>query len=430
MDEDNTQTKALNEYEAAVSRGFAPVGSSPTDIKQRGSAVMEAATTLAKQWKISLNAARWRVRRAVERSGGTEMVTESNDPELYAASEIEGLKVTTRSLRAQLRDLKLELDEARNLRQHAFGLTPAKVRADSWSVVELDSSNQLETPIIFTSDLQCGEVIRAEDTRGENEYNLAIFRERYRTMISVAVNLIEKHHGGAEHVIYLRGGDAISGGIHDELKDTDEVPPPEQCIALIQEEVGGIRNLAEKFGRVTVISVGGNHDRTTAKPRTKQYARHSYEMLIQFSIEAHFKHDNRVNFITDESGDVLFKVHDYSMLLTHGDRIGVGTNKAGRTAATILDGARKIKAAYLNEGQHIDLVLLGHFHISMHAHGLVMSNGTLAGIGEFARTRMRAERLPPTQTLFFVHRDRGVTATRLIDVNHKPRKTEGPTKVV
>ncbi len=250
-------------------------------------------------------------------------------------------------------------------------------------------------------------------------------------MIGVTIKLVKKHHGDSDKIVYLRGGDCISGGIHDELKDTDEVPPPEQCIAVIQEEVQGIKNLADAFGRVVVVSVAGNHDRITHKPRMKEYTRHSYDLLIQYSIESHFLADPRVEFVSDPSGDVLFSVAGYRMLLTHGDRMGTGGGQGFLgTSGPVVRGAKKVKHAYSAEGHVIDLVLCGHYHTPMHVHDLVMCNGCLAGHSEYARAKIRAEPHPPTQTLFFIHEERGVTATRLIDVNGRPTKSKGATKIV
>lgn len=426
------QAAALAEYEAAVVAGHAPVGSTAVELKRRGSAVQVAAAKIQKTEKgLSNGAARDRVRRAVAQSGAVVAVNEESEPDMYELGKVEIQRRRIVRLQTDLRNISVELEEARKIREHAFGLAPQAVRASKWNAVGRSPSGKRETPILFTSDFQAGEVIKAEDMRGENEYNLEIFRKRYRTMIGVAINLIEKHHGGADQIVYLRGGDAISGGIHDELKDTDDVPPPMQAIAVIEEETAGIRHLANKFGKVIVISIAGNHDRTTHKPRGKEYMQHSYDLLMQYGIEAQFKNDPRVEFITDMSGDVLFDVHGYKMLLTHGDRMGTGGGQGFLgTVGPVMRGAKKVKAAYAAEGHHVDLVLCGHYHTPMHISDVVLCNGSTAGHSEYARTRIRAEPHPPSQTLFFVHEERGVTATRLIDVNNRPTKSKGARKVV
>ena len=435
MDNNNeltpNQMAALIAYEDAVAAGHAPRGSSLSEIRSKGSAVRMAAETLQNNEKgLSFDGARFRINAALDKTE-SELVTEEKEPNLYEQSAHESTKAELRRSRAQIKRLMTELTDARQLREHAFDLAPQRISGVSWEAVPRASSGKRETPVLFTSDFQAGEVIRVEETRGENAYNLELFRQRYRTMIGVTIKLVKEHHGDSDHIVYLRGGDAISGGIHDELKDTDDVPPPEQCIAVIQEETRGIEHLADAFGQVTVVSVAGNHDRITHKPRAKEYIKHSYDLLIQYGIEAQFKNDSRVKFVTDESGDVLFTVGGYRMLLTHGDRMGTGGGQGFLgTPGPVVRGAKKVKHSYAAEGHVIDLVLCGHYHTPIHVHDLVMCNGSLAGHSEYARAKLRAEPHPPTQTLFFIHEDRGVTATRLIDVNGKPMRSKGAKKVL
>lgn len=421
---------ARKAYESAVAKGHAPAGATASEIAEKGSAIQEAARLLIKADRsLTYDAARNRVRRAA--NGGSKRVNEDNTPDVYEESKLRRAERNLQNERRKAREALDAIEDMAQLRTLAFGLTPDKVKPPgSWHTITRKPSGKREVPILFTSDFQVGEVITLKETRGENEYNLDIFRRRYRTMIGVAVNLIEKHHDGADQIVYLRGGDTISGGIHDELADTDEVTPPMQCIVAIEEEVAGIRHLADRFGRVHVISVHGNHDRTTHKPRNKASFSHSFETIIQWAIQAHFKDDPRVTFTSDESGDVLFEVCGYRMLLTHGDAIGSGGG-AGflGPSGPIVRGAKKVKYSYAGIGEHIDLVLMGHYHNPVYIRNEVMCNGSTAGHSEYARRRIRVVPQAPIQTLFFVHERHGVTAVREIDVNNRPRKTKAATVV-
>lgn len=414
---------ARKAYEAALSKGCTPPG---VPVGPAGSAVAHATNAVMKAEGIERNAARNRVRRAIKRTSGAPRVDEQNSPELYTESRAAKATRENAELKSKVRRLLREVSDISQIREHAFKLAARPVRhGDDWNVITRRPSGKRDIPVLFTSDFQAGEVVTLDDTRGENEYNLAIFRKRYRTLIGVTEKLIERD-GGADQIVYVRGGDAISGGIHPELADTDEVPPPLQCIEVIEAETWGIRHLADKFGKVTVISVAGNHDRRTEKPRNKQYFANSYEALIQWALEAQFKDDPRVSFVTDPSGDVLFKVHDYSFLLTHGDRIGSG---GGGSFASIASGARKVRDMYAAQRIHVDLVMVGHFHRFMYVPYDFMVNGCLPGYNEYVRGRMRARMCPPSQTLFYVHPDRGITNLREIDVNGRPRKARSAHRV-
>ena len=418
-------TRPLIVYEACVAEGFTAKGSNGPPGR---SAIMEAARRLAKERKISVDCARNQVQRAVAKSGGAVTIVDADNRPLPEPNRMDlGFKQRAMRAESQLREVQGDLAKALQIREHAFGLTPEVVAPARWRAVPSSPSGINETPVLFTSDFQVGEVIRAEDTRGYNSYNLDIFRKRYRRLIEATIGIIRRHHGGTDHIVYLRGGDSISGSIHPELADTDEVPPPVQCIVLLEEESAGIASLAQEFGNVTVISIPGNHDRTGIKPRAKTYSDHSYERLVQYALEAQFKNDDRVKFLTDPSGDVLFELHNRKFLLTHGDRIGTGGGDgfAGPTLP-IVRGGKKVMAQYATEGYTLDYVLVGHYHTPVDADG-VIANGCLPGYSEYARARMRVRPSPPSQTLFFVHEQYGVTAMRRIYVNghhgsHPPLK--------
>ena len=265
------------------------------------------------------------------------------------------------------------------------------------------------TPLLFTSDFQIGEVVDARETEHGYGYDTPTFRRRYRGMIDKTIYLSFEHAGKDwtyPGIIYARGGDTISGGIHEELAETDDLSPIEAVEVAFEEEAGGILKLADAFGKVFVPDCGGgNHDRVTRKPRSKKaYA--NYDKLVNFMLRREFKNDPRITFQNTMSMDVLFNIYDKNILLTHGDRIGSrgGQGFVG-PAATIMRGAQKVIMEQSSLNRHIDMVMMGHFHTPMYL-GWVMVNGSLPGYSEFAKmNRMRP--FPPQQFLSFWHEGRG-----------------------
>lgn len=408
--------RALVVYEQHVADGKKP----PGEGKRGESAVSAAAKQLAREFKVSVDAARDYVKRAIAENGAGVCVIEADNQPLQPDPKDASFRQRAVRAERQLKITQEELSNALRIREEAFGLAP--VESAGWRAVASSPSGRSETPVLFTSDFQVGEVIREEDTRGYNAYNLDIFRKRYRRLIEATIGIVKRHHGDADHIVYLRGGDAISGSIHPELADTDEVAPPMQCVVLLQEEIAGIKSLADAFGAVTIISIPGNHDRIGVKPRAKTYSDHSYETLIQFALEASFKDDPRVTFVSDKSGDVLFRIHNTNFLLTHGDRIGAG-GASGPNG--IINGANRVRTSYAREGFHVDYVLGGHYHTPVFLDGCLF-NGCLPGYSEYARAKMRIAPSPPSQTLFFVHEEHDITAVRRIYVNgrHGPDKDQ------
>lgn len=288
----------------------------------------------------------------------------------------------------------------------------ASFKPAEWSLPERVREKREHIPYLLTSDFQIGEVIRAEETEAGYGYDSNIFRRRYRAMIDTTIYL-STQHGGTEWrypgIIYARGGDTISGDIHEELKVTNDLTPEEAVECAFEEESAGIAKLADAFGHVDVKSPGGagNHDRTTFKPWAKQAAKRSYDRLIAYMLRNHFNHDPRIHFQVSESFDVYFPIYNLKVLLTHGDRMGSsgGQGFIG-PLATIMRGAQKVIQEQAALGRHVDRVDHGHFHTPAFLFW-VLSNGCMPGYSEYAKAfRMRPS--PPTQQLLFHHHKHGV----------------------
>lgn len=281
-----------------------------------------------------------------------------------------------------------------------------------WSLPVRAPRKREHMPYLFTSDFQIGEVIQAEETEAGYGFNSDIFRSRYRRMIDTTIYLSLEHSGKEwkfPGIIYVRGGDTISGGIHDELRDTDDLTPIEAVECAFEEESAGIDKLADAFGKVDVKAPGaaGNHDRTTFKPRTKNVSAHSYDRLIGGMLRRHFRTDKRVTFQVSQSFDVRFPIYKLNILVTHGDRIG---SRGGQgfigPAATILRGAQKVIMEQAALGFPVDRVDVGHYHTPFYM-DWCLSNGCMPGYSEYAKSfRMRPS--PPTQMLLYHHPKRGV----------------------
>jgi hypothetical protein len=169
-------------------------------------------------------------------------------------------------------------------------------------------------------------------------------------------------------------------------------------------ESWGVKNLAEAFGNVHVVSVPGNHGRTSFKPPTKAIAETNYDTLSAWWLEDVFKNtgDSRVTFQTPNSIDAVFEMHGRRYLATHGDNIG---SRGGQgfigPAATILRGFKKTHDEYASRNQVLSAIFCGHFHTALDLE-LGWANGSLPGFSEYARSyRMRPA--PPCQWLIFFH---------------------------
>lgn len=347
-------------------------------------------------------------------------------PDLPPPQEQEPLSVRQeRRFRDKINELQKKLNEAarqlnarEDIRATWFGLSdPIQPHTFSLKGLNKSASKRGEIPVLLTSDFQWGEVIKLNEMGGLNAFNSQIASDRYRRLIERTIDMVKNHHAGAPApaFYYLRGGDALSGGIHEELADTDDQTPITAAIDLIKHEQWGIQKIHDELGvPVVVISVSGNHDRITKKPRTKGYTSHSFDTFISYALEAHFAGNKDITFLTPTEPDALFRVYDHQFLLTHGDQIGSsgGQGFIG-PAATITRGMKKTVDYYASIGAHIDTMLVGHFHTYLELE-YGYANGSLPGYSEYARGRMRARPKPPLQLLLHVHPTRGITSARKI----------------
>jgi hypothetical protein len=250
---------------------------------------------------------------------------------------------------------------------------------------------------------------------GINEYSVAIAEARYRKLIERTVDISFEHlpRNRYEGLIYLRGGDMVSGDIHQELRETNELCGVEAIRSLVAAETWGLGKLADAFGSVHVVSVPGNHGRTSLKPPTKKIAESNYDTLSAWWLESAFKGDTRISWHTPLSTDAVFQMHGRNYLLTHGDNIGTkgGAGFVG-PIATISRGATLTMGEYARRGIMIDKIFMGHFH-SAFAFGRGWSNGSLPGYSEYARSnRMVPE--PPQQWLLYFCAKYGITSQWLV----------------
>lgn len=309
-----------------------------------------------------------------------------------------------------LKQAQVDMDILRREVERFQFATKASTAPADWTLPTRTTKKGAHMPVLFVSDAQVGEVIDPLEVEFGRGYNTPIFRERYRELISTTLYLSEQHVGDDwtfPGMIYIRGGDAVSGGIHEELAMTDDSSPLQAARVVFEEEAAGIEKLADFFGKVDVKSVGGgNHDRTTFKTHTKHRA-DNYDSLVDYMLAHHFRNDARITFQLTKSTDVLFPIFDKQVLATHGDNIGAGggTGFIG-PLATILKGVSKIMLEQARLKRTLDHVYVGHFH-TFNQNRRFTANGCFPGYSEFAK-RFRMDPEEPVQSLQYWHATRGI----------------------
>lgn len=296
------------------------------------------------------------------------------------------------------------LADAEHLIRELSGVLETPVAPPEWLIPAPDGRKSRSVIAGVVSDTHVGESVRPDELDNANSYDIETYRRRYRRLVGGFVEIGRRWMADCDNVgfLYLRGGDTISGDIHEELRITNELTSHEQVATAVEEETAGIRLLADAYGRVHVASVPGNHARTTMKPTHKLYASTSYDTMIAKMLAERFKDDPRVTFQTSASGDLVVPVLGWQIMLTHGDRIG---SRGGQgfigPVATIVRGLKKVRDQQAGMGRPVDVIVHAHFHTTANA-GRDLSNGSVVGYNEYVHS-MRAAPEVPQQWLFLVH---------------------------
>lgn len=325
--------------------------------------------------------------------------------------EIETLKASERRELEELRQMKARLEEVSNKR-----FEPRIIP------VEQHSAESPGFPMTMWSDWHWGETVSLDETGGINAFTHDIGLQRVDRLVNSTINLLRNYGGLAPSYpgIYVcLGGDLLSGGIHDELVETNWAPAVGQAFEAHSVIAGGLLRLADEFGEVHVPCVVGNHGRNAKKPRAKLRIRENSEYYLYKALERHFADDPRFHFVVAEQTDVPFTVYGHRFLLTHGDALGVkGGDGIIGAIGPIQRGNVKISRAEAQVRRGYDTMIIGHWHSAQPRGELfpVIVNGTLKGYDEYARAFLRAPASAPSQQLWLVSPGHGIAAQWSVDL--------------
>ena len=311
-------------------------------------------------------------------------------------------------LRAQVKELAQEAVDTTRLRTLIHGVKETSLNPPKW-LARKKATTIHGTPTLFLSDLHWGERVFPVQVNGSNEYNLVIARERLKRVITSSVRLLRDYLTGGEYdgFVLPLGGDMVSGNIHEELRETNDAQILACVVDLYENLVAAIELLADEFGRVFVPCVVGNHGRLDKKPRAKGASRDNFEWILYQFLYKHFKSDKRVTIVVSESLDYLYKVHNTTYLLTHGDQFRGGSGISGPMTPWALGDHRKRKRQDAIN-QPYDVMIFGHWHQLFWGNGTFICNGSLKGYDEYA-FRSNFSFQAAMQALWVTHPDKGIT---------------------
>jgi hypothetical protein len=356
----------------------------------------------------------------------------SDAERLADANEIiRGKQNQIKALEKELRARTNADDTAESLRQEIFGLSAYTMEPPKWlDSAARKSDHIMEVPLVVASDWHWGETVDPDQVGGKNAFNRAIAKKRVKILGSTIIDLCFNHMTNPNYpgIVLCLGGDMITGGIHEDLRETNDGPVTLSVMEVQENLIGLITMLADKFGKVFVPCVPGNHGRTTLKPRAKNRVFDSWEWVIYQNLEKWFARDPRVTIHVPNEVDAHFAIYGHRFMLTHGDTLGVkGGDGIIGALGPIARGAIKVGRSEAQCGRDFDTLIIGHYHTYIPRGDAVpvLANGSLIGYNEYARLVLRAGPAAPKQALAFVHPKWGITVQRGIDLGAAERTAPG-----
>lgn len=400
--------------EKCLKEGFSPVGvrggkgSAVTEavIRLRAEGVKVTKGTLDNQVKTGVVSPDWS-----KYQPETVAVTKAGTVDLEGTKKLD-FEQRIKNLRQSVDTSQTKQLEAERALERVLNFKSVLLTAPipNWVLKPPSDHGRVIVPCTMWSDWQYGEVVDREDIGGINEYNRDIADARVQHLDAKITSMCFDHMKDPQYpgIVVNLGGDMISGGIHPELADTDDATPVEAVSRLYGVIRRALLNLADRFKRVFVVCVVGNHGRTTVKPRYKRPLAYSYEWLLYRFLAESFREDKRFVFYVSGEVDAYYKVFNHRYRLTHGDNLGVrGGDGIIGALGPITRGAIKVRNSEAPLGRDHDTLIMGHWHQYIPLRHLIV-NGSLVGYSEYARLALRATPEPACQALWFTHPAYGV----------------------
>ncbi len=332
------------------------------------------------------------------------------------------LRARIHELETQLKAVQKETTDALYVREKIIGLTGQTPDPPEWIIKAPRSKNTPGVPTLFVSDWHWTEVVEPAQVGGVNAYNLTIAHERARTLIEHTIDLLTNHVVNPSYpgIVLALGGDMFSGDIHEELATTNEKPIMSAFLDLEGVLIWSIKTLADRFGRVFIAAVPGNHGRSTKRVWYKNRAQTNFDWLLYQVLAKHFEADKRITFVIPDGPDCIYRIYNTTFLLNHGDQFKGGDGIIG-FAGPVLRGDKKKRAKGQQIRREYDVALFGHWHQFMATRHVIV-NGALKGYDEYAHGN-NFDFEPPLQALWLTHPEWGITFTMPVMVDRAKKIT-------
>ena len=280
----------------------------------------------------------------------------------------------------------------------------------NWAVTPRSGKSHQAVPVAHLSDAHFDEEVNPAEINWVNAYNRPIAEMRLRRFGEKVIVLCDEYLKGVQYpgIVVPVSGDMFSGNIHDELRETNFDQLCGSFRYWIDPMYAMVKMLADRFGKVFVPWVVGNHPRGTKKPRMKGRVRDNFDWLLGAMLQRDFARDGdkRVQFLISESADCNFSVYATRYHQTHGDSFRGGSGIAAELSPMMIGDARRRERQQATKTPY-DIMIMGHWHRRICLPS-IKCNGSLKGYDEYASINSFKFQ-PPMQSLWLDTPERGIT---------------------
>ena len=264
--------------------------------------------------------------------------------------------------------------------------------------------------VALFSDAHIEETVVPASVLGKNEYNVSIAENRIKNYFRNLATCINKDH--VEELIFSSLGDTISGFIHDELAQTNELTPSEATIKAQSLIYCGLDFLCKNtnLNSIKFIGIVGNHSRTTKKIQHSNGYKMSFEWIMYQNIKSMCEITGLpVEFNIPESEMAVVDMPDGKrFVFVHGYQIKSG---GSGTVCGIYPALNRLAMKW-DRTFNQDKIYLGHFHTCVSIPNAVV-NGSIVGFNAFALSNGFPYE-EPAQMYEVYDTERGLLLTRKI----------------
>lgn len=318
---------------------------------------------------------------------------------LRSDSMIARLQSELKSINAKYKSALNQIEEFELREQFVSHVEDGRIY--QWDEAVKKSGATQATAIVLLSDWHIEENVTAASVTHLNEFNPKVAEQRVKRVAWKILEYLDRYCPMAK-VLYLGlMGDFITGYIHEELLETNEMSPPE-AVLFAKDLICAVIDLLLKKGvkKIVCVTVHGNHSRMSPKERIKSSAANSLEWMMYQDLTRLYSLNPRVQFLNTESDHNYVMIYGRLVRFLHGTGIKYNGGVGGFTIP-----ANRMISKWNDSPLESGLTVFGHLHT--HAiHKLLVANSSLIGHSEYG-LRIGASYEPPSQSFIVFSKNRG-----------------------